>query len=491
MEKRSSNHSRSDNLPGISSTHDAVVETQSETAKECLFPPIVAKHGVSKRRRQPNERDERLKDRRKEGFRHDQRTMSVIDGEVPNREIMGQRLERSDTALVSTSQQIEYVPYPRTSSDTMRTRNEKMALERRSCLVSCPASENVIIEEVYLLPRSKSTVSMTHRSRRQEICRHPALRATRSDESSGLRGIRHCGDILSRRVYYNVSETGFSSSLFGKEEICEKVAMTDKARAAHLRNLPVQQKEYQQKTTEYEQFGATAKQHVLSQLHQENTTESTTEASNQDDSTAFHTSPSLMIFHGEAVIAKHLVMARDKEKNYSACHVTDESEERQEQRKRRHGVCEAKYEARVKEEENSEGQTTKESKERQRQQMQCHGVCEAKYESRDKDEEQSLGHTTDEFDERQGEQIRSQGGCGAKEEATDEERENPPRACLTTELESEERQDQQMRRQGVCQAVDETAARRRRARVLKKRLFGDDLPNDDELMIQRALNKRM
>ncbi len=244
-----------------------------------------------------------------------------------------------------------------------------------------------------------------------------------------------------------------SISLFGKEEIGAEVVMAERARTTHFRNSPVQHKECQQKTTECEMLGATAK-HDPSQLHQENTAESVTEANIQDISTALHTSPSLMIFHGEAVIAKDLDKAKDKEKTHSACHVTDESEERPTQRMRRHGVCKAKYEARDKEEENSASYTTEESKEKQRQQMRRQVVCEA------------------------------------KDEAADKEGDNLTRASPTTN-ESGVRQREQMRRQGVCQAVDETAARRRRARVLKKRLFGDDLPNDDELTVQRALNKRM
>ncbi|KAL9952804.1 hypothetical protein ACROYT_G040114 [Oculina patagonica] len=117
-------------------------------------------------------------------------------------------------------------------------------------------------------------------------------------------------------------------------------------------------------------------------------------------------------------------------------------------------------------------------------------VCEAKDEATHKERRNPprASPTTDESGVRHGEQMQRQGVC--KDEAADNERNNLPLASPTTD-ESGVRQREQMRRQGVCQAVDETAARRRRARVLKKRLFGDDLPNDDELMIQRALNKRI
>ncbi|KAJ7384701.1 hypothetical protein OS493_020284 [Desmophyllum pertusum] len=50
------------------------------------------------------------------------------------------------------------------------------------------------------------------------------------------------------------------------------------------------------------------------------------------------------------------------------------------------------------------------------------------------------------------------------------------------------------RRHGVCEAVDVTAISRRKLRVLKKKFFGDDLPNIEEVTVngrvRGALNKR-
>ena len=187
-------------------------------------------------------------------------------------------------------------------------------------------------------------------------------------------------------------------------------------------------------------MGSSEKQHIPSQLHSENMAEYIAEASNQNLFAASHRA-SHQIVHGGAVIAENVDEVSYKESELSACYVTDELEEKQAHRKRRHGLC----------------------------------------------------YATDESVERESEQICRHGVCEVKDEAGEKGKEFP--TCLNTD-EPEEKQGQQMgRRQGVCEAVDNTAACRRRARVLKKKLFGDDLPIHGELMMegtaQRALNKRL
>ena len=424
--------SRSHNLPGIPPTYRTAKTVQSEKERECRFPPIAGQDQALQRRRKPSETrvkdvedissfsdksnesegNEKFSDRRPDGFLDDRRKKIQLK--------IGQELERSDAALASTS---------------------KQKAHRTNSSLPFPATENVIIEEIYLLPKSKSADSL--RSERQGICGHPALRETRSEDTNELRRIRHCGELLSRRIYSSRS-------------------------------------------------------------------------------------PSPITFHGEVVTVKALNEEREKEKENSVCYATGRTKEKQAQRIRRHGICEVKDEATNKEEETSVGYSTDESDEKEGQYERPQGICEALDETTDKEKENPSRAclTTDESEEKQGQKMGPRGICEAKGEAAEKEKENPSRACLTTDEseekqeqqmgphgiceakdeaadkeekisrsyttdESEERRGQQMRRQGVCEAVDNTAARRRRARVLKKKLFGDDLPIHDDLMIQRALNKRM
>ena len=168
---------------------------------------------------------------------------------------------------------------------------------------------------------------------------------------------------------------------------------------------------------------------------------------------------------------------------------------------RRYGVCEARTEGpeaqHGKEVEYSVGYFTDKSEESQAHQE----FCEASDKATDEGKKSLVRPTSDEPGEREmrrqrdATQMRCQSGFGDKDEAANEEKEHLASLGTDESAGAEERQGQQMRRQGVCEAVDNTAARRRRARVLKKKLFGDDVPIHDEIIIEemllRGLNKRM
>ena len=506
-------YSSSDNLPVISSNPGGVLPTQSETATECRFPPIMRPDRGYRRRREPSGWHEKLNYRGSGEFFDHRRTMPDLGEEVPNRkDKKGRGPKRSDVKTVSSGQKTEHVPHSPTSLDAKRPRERKTTFQRRNSSLSYPASENVIIEEIYLLPQRKKADSMTKKSQRQEIRDHLPLRDTRSDGSGELSGIRCCGEILSRRVCYSDCSINDSSRLlFGRNEIDTRGAMTNEVRAAHLRNSPhflyrenkhgarTEDKVHPEAETEWEQLGANGQQQQQqqqqqqgpSQLHQENMSESFSraEASNQDRfSASYHQSPGIV--HGKSVVAEDLNGAKDNEKEHSACCVTDRTG-----RMRRYGVYEARTEAQCKEVEYSVGYSTDKSEESQAHQEFCEGSDEAT----DKEKERLVRPTSDESGEREmrrqrdATQMQCQRGCAAKDEATDEDREYS--TSPATDEPAEGRQGQQMRRQGVCEAVDNTAARRRRARVLKKKLFGDDPPIHDELMTQevlrRGLNKRL
>ena len=333
-------HSSSDKLPEISSTHSVVLAKQSETATEYRLPPIIRQDGGCQRRENTNQIGEKLKYRRSGGCIDDRRTTSVTDVEVPNpRETMGQGLKRSDVGSVWSGQKTELMPLPPTSLDAKRIRDRKTAFQRRNSSLSHPANENVIIEEIYLLPRRKSTNTMTQTSRRHWICGlHPPLRNTRSDESHKLREIRSCGKILSRCIYHSDRSVSDSSYLlFGIEEINTRGAMTTEVRAAPLRNsapflyredksgAQTEQKVHLEGENECGQLGKTGKQQQQGpfQLHQENMSESFSraEASNQDRfSASYHQSPGIV--HGKSVVAEDLNGAKDNEKEHIACCVT-------------------------------------------------------------------------------------------------------------------------------------------------------------------------
>ena len=330
-------HSRSDKLPEISSTHSVVLAKQSEPATDYRLPPIIGQDGRCQRRRKTNQRYEKLSYRKSGEFCDDRRTMSVTNVEVPNPRQT--REKRSDVGSVRSGQKTEHMSHPPTSLDAKRIRDRKKAFQRRNSSLSRPVNENVIIEEIYLLPRRKSTDSVAQTSRRQGICGlHPPLRNTRSDESHELRGIRSCGEILSRRIYYSDRSVSDSSCLlFGIEEINTRGAMTTEVRAAPLRNsapflyredksgAQTEQKVHLEGENECGQLGKTGKQQQQGpfQLHQENMSESFSraEASNQDRfSASYHQSPGIV--HGKSVVAEDLNGAKDNEKEHIACCVT-------------------------------------------------------------------------------------------------------------------------------------------------------------------------
>lgn len=462
MEKSSSKHnglfqpsywpdSRSDNLPEIFASGSVVVAVQRERKKRCVLPPIVEPNQVSLRRIEPiqptventdnaigksgslnfaqNDRCENSNDYRSRGFLNNRTTATVIDGKVPKRrETMVEGLFRRDTALVSTGQRTDVaVPHSRVRLDAKKTSNEKTVFQGRNSRLPCPTSENVVIEEIYLLSRNRQAVSEKQKSRRQGICDHPSVRETASDESDEVKGIRRCGEILSRRVYYSGSATHLSSS----EELGTGVGMTRKSRRQ----------------------GGICGHPSLRETR-------------SDESNGFRG------IRPCGKIWPHRL----------PCYGAAESEERNGQRMRREKVREG----------NSEAAGAAESEQEQERPRERQGVGETEKEAKGREEENLAGVVTAASVERQGQRRRRQRVIEDESEARDRDEET---LAFVVTAESEEKQEQRRRRNGVCETVDTTAASRRRAKVLKKKLFGEDLPIDYELMIEqtigRALNKRL
>ena len=428
---------RSDNWQGVSSSaYGATVTAQSEAAKQVYRrqrgKPIQASAVEHSLNSEERERYDKLDDRqRSEVLINNQRTASGIDKKILKICELCGPFERGYAAGSTGPQTVPHPPRPNLDAKQTRT-----GFQRRNSQLPWPSSENVIIEEIYLLPQSKN--SMKQRTRRQGVCGHPPVR-----ESDGLREIRLCGEMISRCIYYSGSVT----DSMGKKEIGEGVAMANETRATRdgifettnqrrkkeerelvqrgagrnatsfpgeemrdpgnevgrndagiigrherrrlpsytsapisprgQKSSPQTRQERQGTASEHDQIGAAAKQHFYpSQSHRENTAESRAKTSdNKDDVfTASHPSSSVIFYE-----------ARVKERKTSAHYIIAESAEK-----------------------------------------------------------------------------------------------HVPGPCT--------------RRHGVCEAVDVTAISRRKLRVLKKKIFGDDLPNIEEVMVngrvRGALNKR-
>lgn len=316
--------------------------------------------------------------------------------------------------------------------------------------LSCRSSINVVIEEICLLPQDKNKGSKKGSMQRRGICDLPPARETRSDESNGWREIRQCGDIISRCIYYRncgPEVTNSFCSFLGKQLIDEEAHMTDGARASQQRGITRNSRiglghgrmsRYtsarfgnstvrQQTTTDHDQLGAVGTQQLSLQLQHENATETTSQ----------------MILSDDEVLAKGMDEAERKGEEDTARYVFANSEGRKGQHVQLREVSD------LEERNKAKGKFsccyTADSPEGHTQRM----ICEALNEEGNKKEETS--------------------------------------ASFLGTAEAQNRQTQQTRRRGVCEAVDKAAAGRRRARVLKKRLFGDDLPIDDELITEGEL----
>ena len=360
-------------------------------------------------------------------FLNNRTNATVFDGKVPNRrEAMVEGLVRRDAASVAEQ-------HPRASLDTKKSRNEKV----------CSTSENVIIEEIYLLSLNKRAIPMEQKSRRQGICGHSSLRETRSDEPNGGRGVSRYGKLLSRRVYYD----GSSTDLSFPEGLATEMSLARKPRrqsgiSGH-RSLRKTRSDESKGSSENRPCGTIGSHPLATALY-----------------ASWHRKEAIdkvVNMTGEAKAEseeeKGERVSRERAKGHNeAAGATESEEEEQEQRWQLQVASEAKEEAKGGEEEMLACAATAESVERQKQQRRRRSVSKTNTETRDMKEESA---------------------------------------------ESVEKGEQRRRRDGVCETVDKTAARRRRVKVLKKKLFGDDLPIDYDLMteqetaIGRVLNKRL
>ena len=483
--------SRSGNLPETFASDAVEVAVKSERKNGCIFPPIVEPTQPTVEDRDSairksgsfsfaqHDRCENLTDYKSRRFLNNRANATVIDGKVANQnEPMVEGLVRRDAAFVSTGQRAAVTgPYPRTDLDTKKSRNESTVFQRRNGSLACPTSGSVIVEEIYLLSLNKRAVPGELKSpRRQGICDHPSLRETRSEESN--RGIRRCGEILSRRVYYGGSATDLSSS----EEFAIGVSKASESRRQGHRSL--------RKTRVDESNGSgeilpcpKICSHRLART----------------SNASLHVKEGI----GRVVNMTHEARAESEEgqrmSRERACEDNSEAAsaaESEQERRQLQEVSDAEDGAKGREEENLACIVTVESVKGQNQWRQHQRVGEANIETRDsKEENLARGVTAGvsaESIERQEQRKRRQSGSEANIETRDSNQENL--ACGVT-AESVEKREQRRRRDGVCETVDKTAANRRRAKVLKKKLFGEDLPIDYELMIEqtvgRALNKRL
>ena len=463
----------SGNLPEIYAS-DAVemVTVKSERKKECVLLPIVeptqpiVENTESKNGRSgsfnfaQNDRCENLSDRT---------NATVIDGNVPNRrKPMVEGVARRDTAFVSTGQRTA-VTEP--SIDTQKSRIEKTVFQRRNGSLACPTSENVIIEEIYLLSLNKRAVPMEQKSRRQGIYHHPSPGKTRSNETNGVRGISRCGELLSRCVYYGGSATDLSSlEELGRGEDKARKLCRQSEISGH-RSLRKTRSDESNGFGEIRPCGRTWSYRLATtsnaSLHGK---EGIGQLVNMTDEV-----------RAESEEEKGRHMGREKvSENNSEAACAAEPEQEQEQRR-------LLQETRDMKEENLVCVVTAETMRRQNQRRRRHGVSEAnRIETRDSKEESLACGVTAKSIEKQEQPRRRQRISEGNIEARD--------ACAVN-AESVGKHEQRSRRDGVCESVDKTAASRRKAKILRKKLFGEDLPIDFELMIEqtagRALNKRM
>ena len=432
--------SRSGNLPEILAS--------DERKKGCVLPPI-ERNPKCQQRKEPtqpivestdnaaikrsgsvtfshNDHCDNLNGYKSHRFLNNRTNATVFDGKVPNRrEAMVEGLVRRDAASVAEQ-------HPRASLDTKKSRNEKV----------CSTSENVIIEEIYLLSLNKRAIPMEQKSRRQGIC-HSSLRETSSDESNGGRGVSRYGKLLSRRVYYD----GSSTDLSFPEGLATEMSLARKPRrqsgiSGH-RSLRKTRSDESKGSSENRPCGTIGSHPLATALY-----------------ASWHRKEAIdkvVNMTGEAKAEseeeKGERVSRERAKGHNeAAGATESEEEEQEQRWQLQVASEAKEEAKGGEEEMLVCAATAESVERQKQQRRRRSVSKTNPETRDMKEESA---------------------------------------------ESVEKGEQRRRRDGVCETVDKTAARRRRVKVLKKKLFGDDLPIDYDLMteqetaIGRVLNKRL
>lgn len=433
--------SRSGNLPEILAS--------DERKKGCVLPPI-ERNPKCQQRKEPtqpivestdnaaikrsgsvtfshNDHCDNLNGYKSHRFLNNRTNATVFDGKVPNRrEAMVEGLVRRDAASVAEQ-------HPRASLDTKKSRNEKV----------CSTSENVIIEEIYLLSLNKRAIPMEQKSRRQGICGHSSLRETRSDEPNGGRGVSRYGKLLSRRVYYD----GSSTDLSFPEGLATEMSLARKPRrqsgiSGH-RSLRKTRSDESKGSSENRPCGTIGSHPLATALY-----------------ASWHRKEAIdkvVNMTGEAKAEseeeKGERVSRERAKGHNeAAGATESEEEEQEQRWQLQVASEAKEEAKGGEEEMLVCAATAESVERQKQQRRRRSVSKTNPETRDMKEESA---------------------------------------------ESVEKGEQRRRRDGVCETVDKTAARRRRVKVLKKKLFGDDLPIDYDLMteqetaIGRVLNKRL
>ena len=432
--------SRSGNLPEILAS--------DERKKGCVLPPI-ERNPKCQQRKEPtqpivestdnatikrsgsvtfshNDHCDNLNGYKSHRFLNNRTNATVFDGKVPNRrEAMVEGLVRRDAASVAEQ-------HPRASLDTKKSRNEKV----------CSTSENVIIEEIYLLSLNKRAIPMEQKSRRQGIC-HSSLRETSSDESNGGRGVSRYGKLLSRRVYYD----GSSTDLSFPEGLATEMGLARKPRrqsgiSGH-RSLRKTRSDESKGSSENRPCGTIGSHPLATALyaswHRKEAIDKVVNMTGEPKA--------------ESEEEKGERVSRERAKGHNeAAGAAESEEEEQEQRWQLQVASEAKEEAKGGEEEMLVCAATAESVERQKQQRRRRSVSKTNTETRDMKEESA---------------------------------------------ESVEKGEQRRRRDGVCETVDKTAARRRRVKVLKKKLFGDDLPIDYDLMteqetaIGRVLNKRL
>ena len=516
---------RPGNLPKIFASDVVEVAVKSERKKRCVLPPIVqptkpiVENTGSAIGRSgsfnlaQNDWFATLNDYKSCSFLNNRSNAAVqIDGKVPNRgDTMVEGLVRRDAAFISTGQRASVAePHPRAGLDTKKSRKEKTVFQGRNDAMTCPTSENVIVEEIYRLSLNK---------RRQGICDHLSPRNTRRDETNGARGIHRCGEILSRRFYYSGSATDLSSS----EELETGVDMAREQR----RQSGIRRHRSLRKTRSDESNGSgeicpcgktgchrlattsNASLDVNEEIGREvNMTDETRAESeerkgqrisrdrasedNSEAASAARSEQEQQLRHLQGV-SEAEEEAKGEEEEIFACGITAESVNRQRQRRRRQGVSEANIATRDNKGETLAcGVTVAESIEKQKQRRRLHRVSKADIETRDgKEESLACGITAESTEKRKKQRRRHHRVSKANIETSDS------LACGVTAgvtAESVAKQERR-RRDAVCETVDKTAASRRRAKVLKKKLFGEDLPVDYELMIEhtigRALNKRL
>lgn len=427
--------SRSGNLPEILAS--------DEGKKGCVLPPLVERN--PKRRIEPtqptventdnavikrsgsvsfsqNDQSENLNGYKSRRCLNNRSNATVFDGKVPRRrEAIVEGLVRRDAASFAEQ-------HPRASLDTKKSRNEK----------TCSTSENVIIEEIYLLSLNKRAIPMEQKSR------HSSLRETRSDEPNKGEGVSRYGEILSRRVYYDgsLTDSSFPEGLATGMNLARKPRRQSEI-SGH-RSLRKTTSDESNESSENRPCG-TIGSHPLARA---------------------------------SYASLHRKEANDKVVNMTGEAKAESEEEKGEQMSRE----------RASEGPEAAGAAESEQEQEQEQRWQLQVASEAKEEAKGREEEMLACVATAELVQRQKQQRRRRRVSKTNTETRDRE-EEPAKSV--------EKREQRRRRDGVCETVDKTAARRRRVKVLRKKLFGDDLPVDYELMteqetaIGRVLNKRL